>query len=151
MGDDIDDIDREIIHFLQEDARNNTNKKIADDVGVSPSTVGKRVKTLESSGIIRGYQPNIDYDVAGFPLRVLFICTASITDRGNLIDEVLEISGVVGVTELMTGENNIHIEVVGRENDDITELAYRISRLGVRITEEVLVKNEYRKPASVFD
>lgn len=64
--------------------------------------------------------------------------------------ELLNVPGVVNAKELMTGNHNLHIEVVGRHNDDITESALSISELGVQIGEEVLVKNEYSKPASVF-
>lgn len=147
----LDDVDREIIHLLQEDARNNTNAEISDRVGVSPSTVGNRIKRLEDSGIIRGYPPEIDYDRAALPLHVLFVCTARIADRSAAIDRVLEVPGVVSVMELMTGERNLQIEVVGRSNDDVTRLATTIDDLGVTISEEILVKNEYTPPASVFD
>lgn len=146
----VDDVDKEILHLLQEDARNHTNSQIAETVGISPSTVSKRLDKLETSGVIKGYTPNIDYDVAGYPLRVLFICKAPITERGDLVQDVLDIPGVVNAKELMTGDHNLHIEVVGRHNDDITELAFSMSELGVEIGEEVLVKNEYPKPASVF-
>jgi DNA-binding Lrp family transcriptional regulator len=150
MAYELDDTDKEILHLLQEDARNHANSQIAEAVGLSPSTVSKRLQKLEGSGVIKGYSPNIDYDVAGYPLRVLFICSASITERGDLINETLDIPGVVSAKELMTGNHNLHIEVVGQNSDDITDLAYSISELGIQIGEEVLVKNEYPKPASVF-
>lgn len=146
----LDEVDNEILHMLQEDARNSSNTQIAEAVGLSPSTVSKRLTKLETAGVINGYTPTIDYDIAGYPLRVLFICNAPITDRGDLVREVLDLSGVVNAKELMTGTHNLHIEVVGKHNDDITALAFSISELGVRIGEEVLVKSEHPKPASVF-
>lgn len=146
-----DDIDRRILSVLQEDARNNTNAAISEQVGVSPSTVGNRIRRLEEVGVIRGYKPDLDYDKADFPLRVLFICTAPIADRADLIGEVRKLPGVVNVRELMTGEENVHIEVVGSHNEDITYHATRIDDLGIDISEEILVKNEYPQPASVFE
>ena len=146
----LDKVDKEILHLIQEDARNNTNSDLAETIGVAPSTISKRIKNLEDSGVIRGYTPNIEYDTAGFPLYVLFICSAPITERGNLIQDVLDIPGVVSAKELMTGNHNLHIEVVGKQNEDITQLAFEISELGVQIGEEVLVKNEFPKPASIF-
>jgi len=147
----MDDVDKEIISILQGDARNNTNADISEQVGLAQSTIGKRIKKLEDSGIIKGYFPDIDYDGAGFPLRVLFICSSSITERGDYIEQVLELPGVVSVKELMTGNGNIYIEVVGSDNDDITRLASAIDELGIRINEEILVKDEYRRSASVFE
>lgn len=150
MTNELDEVDKEILHLIQEDARNNTNSDLAEIIGVSPSTISKRIKKLEDSGVVKGYTPNIEYDIAGFPLRVLFICSAPITERGEVVQDVLDIPGVVNAKELMTGEQNLHIEVVGKQNEDITQLAYEISELGIQIGEEVLVKNEFPKPASVF-
>lgn len=150
MTHDLDDVDKEILYLLQEDSRNHTNSQISDAVGISPSTVGKRLKKLESVGIIQGYHLTLDYNGAGYPLRVLFICTTPITDRSELIRDVLDLPGVISVRELMTGQNNVHIEVVGKANDDITSLATTINEMGIQINEEVLVKNQYLKPASVF-
>lgn len=146
----LDEVDRRILYLLQKDARNFTNTQIGERVGVSPSTVGKRIKRLEASGIVKGYNPDIDYDRADFPLRVLFVCTASIADRSDHVEQVLELRGVVNVKELMTGEENVHIEVVGSHNEDITRLATAIDELGIAISEEILVKNDYPRPASVF-
>lgn len=147
----IDDIDRQILYLLQEDARNNSNADISERVGVSPSTVGNRIQQLEANGIIRGYQPNIDYDKADFPLRVLFVCTTSITERANLIQEILDLPGVTNVTELMTGNDNILVEIVGSNNEDITRLATAIDARNISINEEILMKNSYPQPAGIFD
>lgn len=146
----LDEIDRQILYLLQEDARNNTNTEIGEQVGVSPSTVGKRINRLETAGIIKGYNPDIDYDLADYPLRVLFLCSTAITDRSSLIDQVRELRGVVNVKELMTGRDNVHIEVVGSHNEDITRLATAIDDIGLTLNEEILVKNEYLQPASIF-
>lgn len=149
-GEHLDEIDRRILRLLQEDARNNTNAAISEAVGVSPSTVGNRIARLEDEGIVRGYHPNIDYEQAAFPLWVLFVCTAPIPDRGRLVRELLDLPGVVNVRELMTGQHNLHVEVVGRDNGAITELAVTINELGIDVNEEVLVKGEYPRPANVF-
>lgn len=150
MAVEIDAVDKEILRILQDDARNHTNNQIAETVDLAPSTVGKRIRKLEESGVIQGYSPNIDYEVAGYPLRVLFICRASITERGDIVKEVLDIPGVVSAKELMTGDNNLHIEVVGQQNEDITALAHDISERNIEISQEVLVKAKYPRPSSVF-
>lgn len=147
----LDSVDRQILYLLQEDARNNSNADISDRVGVSPSTIGNRIQQLEANGIIRGYQPNIDYDKADLPLRILFICTTSITERADLIQDILDLSGVTNVTELMTGNDNILVEVVGSNNKDITQLATAIDARNVSINEEILIKNSYPQPAGIFD
>lgn len=147
----LDEIDHAILHALQEDARNNTNAAISERVSVSASTVGKRISRLEDEGIINGYQPIIDYEEAGFPIQVLFICTAPIAQREALIDETLGLGGVVNVRELMTGESNVHILVIGSSNDDITRIAHELDTIGYQVTDEILMRGEYDQPAVHFD
>lgn len=146
----LDSVDRAILFELQLDARNHTNADIAERVGVSPSTVGKRIARLEEQGVVRGYRPEIDYERAGLPLHVLFVCTASIADRATLIGEVLEFESVVNVREIMTGQRNVHIQVVGRENDDITRVAHEINSLGFTVNDELLMRAEFNRPSDIF-
>lgn len=148
--DELDELDRAILYELQRDARNNTNTEIAERVDVSPSTVGKRISRLENEGVIKGYRPEIDYEQAGFPLHVVFICTTSITDREALIEEALTVETVVNVQEMMTGERNVLIEVVARTNEAVTRAARRIDDLGFTVTDEILKRAEYPQPSVVF-
>ncbi|WLG45021.1 Lrp/AsnC family transcriptional regulator [Pseudomonas sp. FP1740] len=54
-----DQIDRRILHELSRDARQ-TNLKLAERVGLSPSACLRRVQELERSGVITGYRAVID-------------------------------------------------------------------------------------------
>lgn len=146
----LDEIDRAILHALQEDARHNTNAAISERVSVSPSTVGKRIARLEEDGIIKDHRSEIDYEKAGFPIQVLFICTAAITDREALIHETLDIEGVINVRELMTGENNVHIQVVGTTYDDITHIAHALDEMGYAVKDEIMLRAEYTQPSVRF-
>ena len=119
-------------------------------MGVSASTVGKRIRRLEDRGVILGYRPEIDYERAGFPLRLLFICTATISEREALIERTLDLDGVVNVRELMTGERNVHVQVTGTTNDDITRIARTIDEMGYVITDEILMREEYTQPSVRF-
>lgn len=150
MGRDIDDVDRGILYLLQREARDTTAQEIADTVGVSPSTVRNRIAQLESDGIIRGYHPEIDYEKANLPLRILFICTAPATDRTRLAREVLEVQGVIDMRELMTGRENIHIEVVGTSTTDITRITDAIHSLGLRIESSELIRQRRIQPFNHF-
>jgi Lrp/AsnC family transcriptional regulator, leucine-responsive regulatory protein len=55
----INDIDRTILHILQQDARV-TNADLARQVGMAPSAVLERVRKLEARGLIQGYMARID-------------------------------------------------------------------------------------------
>lgn len=55
----LDRIDRQILRELSSDARQ-SNVRLADRVGLSPSACLRRVQELERSGIITGYRASID-------------------------------------------------------------------------------------------
>ncbi|OLZ42216.1 ArsR family transcriptional regulator [Natrinema saccharevitans] len=137
----LDAVDREILYALQEEARNLSSSEIADRTDASSSTVRKRIQRLESEGVIKGYSANIDYTKSGYPIRMLLFCTASIPDRGAYIDDLLEISGVVSVQELITGEQNLLVTVVVENDRDVTPIAQQIADMGLTITDEVLVRS----------
>ncbi|MFO7926113.1 MAG: Lrp/AsnC family transcriptional regulator [Halobacteriota archaeon] len=147
----IDDVDRAILYALQEDARNMSSGEIAKRTGTSDSTVRKRIQRLESDGVIKGYSASVDYQKAGYPLRMLLYCTASIPERGDLIPEVLQIDGVVSVQELVTGERNLLVTAVGESDSDITPIAQELLDMGLTVADEVLVRSHEMTPFSKFD
>jgi DNA-binding Lrp family transcriptional regulator len=148
---DIDDVDRAILFALQEDARNMSSGEIAERTGTSDSTVRKRIRRLESNGVIRGYAAEVDYQRAGYPLRMLLFCTAPIPERGGLIPEILEIEGVVSVQELVTGERNLLVTAVGESDVDITPVAQELLEVGLTVADEVLVRSHETTPFGRFD
>ncbi len=98
----IDNVDREILNILQENART-SNAEIARQVGMAPSAVLERVRKLEGRGVIRGYQAQIDPEALGLHLLAyIFVRT---TDRAGeirtgeilaQIHEVQEIHHIAG-------------------------------------------------------
>ncbi len=59
-----DEIDRQIVSLLTQDARRSF-QDIGDHVGLSAPAVKRRVDRLEDSGVIRGYAAIIDRNVDG--------------------------------------------------------------------------------------
>ena len=149
--DDIDDVDKAILHALQEDARNMSSGDIAERTDTSDSTVRKRIQRLESEGVIKGYSAEVDYQASGYPLRMLLYCTATIPERGKLIPAILDIDGVVSVQELVTGEQNLLVTVVGETDGDITPVAQELLEMGLTVADEVLVRSHETKPFGEFD
>ncbi|RLM95044.1 Lrp/AsnC family transcriptional regulator [Haloarcula sp. Atlit-7R] len=147
----IDDVDRAILYALQEDARNMSSGDIAERTDTSDSTVRKRINHLESREVIKGYSADVDYQQAGYPLRMLLYCTASIPDRGELIPKILDIDGVVSVQELVTGEENLLVTAVGESDSDITPVAQALLDIGLTVADEVLVRSHETTPFGKFD
>ncbi|WP_135363510.1 Lrp/AsnC family transcriptional regulator [Halosimplex halophilum] len=146
----LDEVDREILAALQEDARNLSSGEIAERTDASSSTVRKRIQRLESEDVVKGYSADVDYQKSGYPLRMLLFCTAPIPERGELIDEILDIPGVVSVQELVTGEQNLLVTAVGESDDDITPVAQELLDMGLTVADEVLVRSHETTPFDDF-
>lgn len=65
----LDEIDRKILAELQADGRM-TNVELAKRVGISAPPCLRRVRTLEESGLIRGYHAKVNSRALGFEVQV---------------------------------------------------------------------------------
>lgn len=66
----MDQLDRKIIHVLNENARKSF-REIAKELNVSLSTISNRIKKLENEGIIERYIPVINHQAAGYDLTTI--------------------------------------------------------------------------------
>ena len=139
----LDSVDRRILYHLQKDARHASSSDIADRIGVSASTVRTRLNKLEESGIVRGYNVDIDYDLAGYPLYTKIICTAPVPDRGELTRRAREVDGVTAVREIMTGKRNVYVNAIGADHDDLNRITEELDEIGLEIVDEQLIRDEY--------
>lgn len=98
----IDDIDRQILTILQQNART-SNAEIARQVDMAPSAVLERIRRLEAKGVIQGYEVRINPEAVGLGM-VAFVAVASSDMSGELktatllgqIPEVQEVHHVAG-------------------------------------------------------
>jgi len=146
----LDSTDRQILYYLQQDARGTSSTDIAEKLGLSSSTVRTRLNKLEDSEIIRGYHIDIDYELAGYPLYTKIICTASVPERDELANKARDIQGVTAVREIMTGERNVYVNAIGRNHDDLNRISKDLDALGLRIVDEQLIRDEYVCPYHGF-
>lgn len=141
----LDDVDEQLLNLLQENARY-TAIELAEEIGVSDNTVHNRMDRLEETGVITGYRTTVDPDRTGLRLTFHFSCTARISERADVAEEAMALPQVLEVTELMTGQENLHIRAVGAENEDITHVAERLDELDLEINDENLVRTEHANP-----
>jgi DNA-binding Lrp family transcriptional regulator len=146
----LDDVDRQILYYLQEDARHTSSSDIAEKLDLSPSTVRMRLAELEDSGIVQGYHIDIDYDRAGYPLYTKITCTAPVPDRDTLANQAREIDGVTAVREVMTGERNVFVNAIGTDHDDLNRITESLDELGLTVVDENLIRDEYVCPYHGF-
>lgn len=135
----LDDVDRGVLKALQRDARHTTAKEIAADVDVSPSTVRNRIANMEDQGVIVGYRPVIDYERAGYPLRMLFVATTPAAERSRVAERLTAIDGVVEVRETATGHRNLVIEVVAPNTRALDATAGELDTLPLELIEADVV------------
>ena len=147
----IDATDRAILYLLQQENRRQTSTtEIADRVGISSSTVSNRLSRLKTGDVLVDYHPEIDYEEAGLPHHILFVCTASITDRQQIARDVIDIPDVVSVNELLAGTGNLHVEAVCADSDRIERVAADLDALAVDIEQSGLVREEHHQPLDHF-
>jgi DNA-binding Lrp family transcriptional regulator len=139
----IDDLDRQIIHA--------SASEIAESLDVSARTVRNRINNLEEAGVIRGYDVDVDYEAAGYQLHTLIVCTAPIHEREEIAQRALEVDGVVALREVMTGAENVHVEVVGVDGNDLSRIGRDLNDIGLEVVDEDLIRNEYTRPFHQFN
>lgn len=98
----IDDIDRQILRILQQNART-SNAEIARQIAMAPSAVLERIRRMEAKGVIQGYEVRINPEAVGLGM-LAFVAVASSDMSGELktatllgqIPEVQEVHHVAG-------------------------------------------------------
>lgn len=126
-----DDIDRKILSALLDDGRASI-EAIAERVALSPTPVRKRIRRLESEGVITGYSANIDMAACGLKLTLYSFVRLRSLDR-DLIDEFerqIQLMPEVRSCHMVTGS---FAYIMALQLEDISEynkyLRERISKL----------------------
>jgi len=147
----MDDIDRKILEILQEDGRI-ANVTLAKRVGLSPPSVLRRVKKLETQGVIKKYVALVDREKIGKNLLVFI--AVSITPHGKKREFAREIQNYPEILECyhLTGEIDYLIKVavshINELEDFILNRITRITGVDKVVTSLVLseVKNRTALP-----
>ncbi|MEH6625981.1 MAG: Lrp/AsnC family transcriptional regulator [Motiliproteus sp.] len=100
----LDRIDRNILEILQQDARISVSD-IAEQVGLSATPCGRRIKQLEESGLIARQVVLLDQKQAGLPMTVLVQISLEAQTKDKLDAFEAEIVKIPEVLEcfLITG------------------------------------------------
>lgn len=146
----LDEVDRGILHMLQQDARETTAAAMAEETGVSASTVRNRIAHLEAEGVIDSYVPHLDYERAGYQHHMVITCHAPVGKRAEVVEDVMETNGVVTVREMMTGRANIRVEAIGEHSDKVDRITERLNELDLEIRSIDLVKRVRVQPFNHF-
>jgi DNA-binding Lrp family transcriptional regulator len=123
-SDQLDRIDFAIMEVLQKNARV-ANNRLAEAVGVAPSTCLERVRRLARLGVLRGYHAEVDPAAVGVGLEALIAVRLRQHSR-DLVDSfqdyVVELPEVRSVFHV-TGGDDFLVHVAVRDSDHLRDLA----------------------------
>src|SRR5271156_5764564 len=118
----VDAIDRAMLELLAQDARI-TNQRLAESVGVAPSTAVARLRTLRDRGVIRGFHAKVDLAALGRPLQALIAVRLAVHAREQIdafTSAVRQLPGVLMVFHL-AGATDYLVWVAARDAQDLRE------------------------------
>ena len=106
--------DEAILEILAKDCKI-TTREIAKKTGIPHSTVHKKIKQMESEGIITGYRATIDYKKIGKGTRALVL--AGTTPRADYTAMMKEILKHKEVEEIAAVSGDFDIAIMVRTTD----------------------------------
>jgi DNA-binding Lrp family transcriptional regulator len=118
----LDAVDRAMLELLAADARI-TNQRLADRVGVAPSTALTRLRSLRERGVIRGFHAELDLAALGRPLQALIAVRLTVHMREQIdafTSAVRQLPGVLMVFHL-AGVTDYLVWVAAADAQDLRE------------------------------
>ena len=112
----MDNIDHKILKLLQKNARL-SNQELADEVNLSASACHRRVKILESMGIIEGYQAKINYEKLGIKVEVMIeikLAQLTETDHKAFVSQIRDFEEVINAY-IITGDSNYVLHIATKD------------------------------------
>lgn len=112
----LDRTDRGLIELLQQNGRM-ANADLARAVHLSPTPCLRRVKALESTGVITGYRAIVDRRKLGFGVRAFVGVTRDKSvDRRQLWHRMTTFPEVIGCY-VISGEFDLLLDVIAKDLD----------------------------------
>ncbi|MGB6463564.1 MAG: Lrp/AsnC family transcriptional regulator [Nitrosotalea sp.] len=117
----VDDLDKRILEELLKNSKR-SYRQLADELEIAPGTVLKRIKDMESKGIIKGYSIIVDQG----KLSSQIIALIEITSSGGKLEEMgkklSKLPNIYGVYET-TGSPDAIIIGKFRDTDELGKFA----------------------------
>jgi DNA-binding Lrp family transcriptional regulator len=118
----LDETDRAILEALSTDARI-SNARLAERVGVAPSTALQRVRQLREAGVLRGFHAEIDLSALGRPLQAMVAVRLTVHNREQIetfTTNVRQLPGVLTVFHL-AGATDYLVWLAAADAQDLRE------------------------------
>jgi DNA-binding Lrp family transcriptional regulator len=145
----VDATDRALLELLAHDARI-TNQRLADRVGIAPSTALARLRSLRERGVIRGFHAEVDLAALGRPLPALIAVRLAVHARDQIDDFTATVRALPGVLMVfhLTGVTDYLVWVAAADAQDLREFVvdHLATHPSVAHAETSLIYEHHRGP-----
>lgn len=124
---DIDETDLKLIELMISSPANKNNKQMSTILGISLSTVQRRLRNLSEKGVIVS-RLHVDYEKLGYRTGLIHVYKMN----GNSKEIVKTISKLNGITsvENYIGDSDILVSVVYKLSSDLSDIIDSIKHIG---------------------
>ncbi len=147
----LDRTDERILQILRSDGRI-TNLEMAERIALSPSPCLRRVRRLESEGVIDGYSARLDAKKMGWGITAFIHLNIERHRKSDSEYFTAELAGIEQVVwcQALAGPWDMLLLVVARDLDDYFELAQTLGGLeSVKDIQSTIVVGEIKRDLGV--
>lgn len=144
----LDDIDKEIIRILQDDARK-SYREIQEQLKISIGTIHNRITKLKNNKIIEGYTLKINNTKLGYKLTFLISLQIDGKHTEEILSELSEKPEICTVFNV-TGEQSASLICRFKESEDVHEFLRELNEhKHITRTNSNMVLKEYKNNAYI--
>jgi DNA-binding Lrp family transcriptional regulator len=116
----MDELDSALVRLLQEDGRR-TNRDLARELGVAPSTCLERVRSLRASGVLVGFHAEVDLAAMNRGLQAMIAVRVRPPTRQVIEDFQVFVEAMPEVVSVfvLTGSDDFLLHVAVRDTDHL--------------------------------
>ncbi|MHA1985651.1 MAG: Lrp/AsnC family transcriptional regulator [Promethearchaeota archaeon] len=144
----LDDIDKNIIRILQDDART-SYREIQDSLGISIGTIHNRISKLRDYGIIEGYTLKLNNVKLGYKLTFLIRINCDGKHTEEILNEIKKIPEVCSIFHT-TGEQSAALICRFKSSEDVHNFIRELNeREFITRTNSNMILKEYKNSSFV--
>ena len=144
----LDEIDKNILHILQENART-SYREIQDRLGISIGTIHNRISKLKKNGVIEGYTLRLNNEKLGYKLTFLIRinCDGKFTEE--ILNDLKDIPEVCSIFHT-TGEQSAALICRFKESEDVHNFIRDLNKKEyITRTNSNMILKEYKNTSFV--